>query len=158
MALLTEPIHSTLSKRSWAMPPSLTLGRFLKLCPNFACINCQSRRFIVLQHDLFEITADLAVGYTLDAALSHNPKFTVRISRHSCYRFSLTPNLFSWRPLVNARNSPREISTWRPTKMKPSLSATQPPAALTSVEMVPQTQSLETVDRQVLDSSLLSLS
>ncbi|KAI0773284.1 hypothetical protein BD413DRAFT_657045 [Trametes elegans] len=31
--------------------------------------------FIVLEHDLFEITVDLAVGYTLDAALSHNPAF-----------------------------------------------------------------------------------
>lgn len=34
--------------------------------------------FIVLQHDLFEITVDLAVGYTLDAALTHNPKFTLK--------------------------------------------------------------------------------
>jgi len=33
--------------------------------------------FIVLQHDLFEISVDLAVGYTLDAALSHQPKFTL---------------------------------------------------------------------------------
>ncbi|CDO69774.1 Carbohydrate Esterase Family 4 protein [Trametes cinnabarina] len=31
--------------------------------------------FIVLEHDLFEITVDLAVGYTLDAALTHNPPF-----------------------------------------------------------------------------------
>lgn len=36
-----------------------------------------SRRFIVLEHDLFEITVDLAVGYTLNAALTHNPPFTV---------------------------------------------------------------------------------
>ncbi len=33
--------------------------------------------FIVLQHDLFEVTVDLAVGYTLNAALTHNPPFTV---------------------------------------------------------------------------------
>ncbi|KAI0686680.1 hypothetical protein BC835DRAFT_1513201 [Cytidiella melzeri] len=33
--------------------------------------------FIVLQHDLFEITVDLAVGYTINAALSHNPPFTL---------------------------------------------------------------------------------
>lgn len=137
MALLMEPIHSTLSKGSWAMLPSLTPGRFLKLCPNFACVNCQSRRFIVLQHDLFEISVDLAVGYTLDAALNHQPKFKVRISHHSCHRFSLMLNLSSWKPLVNAKNSLREISTWRPIRMKPSLSATRPPAALTSVEMVP---------------------
>ena len=37
--------------------------------------------FIVLEHDLFEITVDLAVGYTLDAALTHNPPF--KVSRHS---------------------------------------------------------------------------
>ncbi|KAF8906191.1 hypothetical protein CPB84DRAFT_1770184 [Gymnopilus junonius] len=34
--------------------------------------------FITLQHDLFEITVDLAVGYTLDAALSHDPKFVLQ--------------------------------------------------------------------------------
>ncbi|KAG6908967.1 hypothetical protein DXG01_002573 [Tephrocybe rancida] len=31
--------------------------------------------FIVLQHDLYEITVDLAIGYTLNAALTHNPPF-----------------------------------------------------------------------------------
>jgi F0F1-type ATP synthase assembly protein I len=35
-------------------------------------------RFISLQHDLFEITVDLAVGYFLDTALNHTPKFNVR--------------------------------------------------------------------------------
>ncbi|KAI0091471.1 hypothetical protein BDY19DRAFT_885530 [Irpex rosettiformis] len=34
--------------------------------------------FIVLQHDLFEITVDLAVGYTINAALTHNPPFTLK--------------------------------------------------------------------------------
>jgi len=34
--------------------------------------------FIVLQHDLFEITVDLAVGYTLNAALTHQPPFTLQ--------------------------------------------------------------------------------
>jgi len=29
--------------------------------------------FIVLEHDLYQVTVELAVGYTLDAALSHNP-------------------------------------------------------------------------------------
>ncbi|KAI0832104.1 hypothetical protein BC628DRAFT_1336222 [Trametes gibbosa] len=31
--------------------------------------------FIVLEHDLFEITVDIATGYTLDAALNHQPAF-----------------------------------------------------------------------------------
>ncbi|KAF8967664.1 hypothetical protein BDZ97DRAFT_1802680 [Flammula alnicola] len=34
--------------------------------------------FIVLEHDLFEIAVDLAVGFTLDAALNHNPKFNLK--------------------------------------------------------------------------------
>lgn len=38
--------------------------------------------FIVLQHDLFEITVDLATGYTLPAALNHDPKFNVRAILH----------------------------------------------------------------------------
>jgi len=37
-----------------------------------------STGFISLQHDLFEITVDLAIGYTLDAALTHQPKFTLQ--------------------------------------------------------------------------------
>lgn len=31
--------------------------------------------FIVLEHDLFDITVELATGYTLDAALTHQPPF-----------------------------------------------------------------------------------
>ena len=31
--------------------------------------------FIVLQHDLYQHTVDLAIGYTLNAALTHNPPF-----------------------------------------------------------------------------------
>jgi peptidoglycan/xylan/chitin deacetylase (PgdA/CDA1 family) len=34
--------------------------------------------FIVLEHDLFESTVDLAVGYTINAALAHQPSFTLK--------------------------------------------------------------------------------
>jgi len=34
--------------------------------------------FVVLQHDLFELTVDLATGYTLPAAQSHNPPFNIQ--------------------------------------------------------------------------------
>lgn len=34
--------------------------------------------FIVLEHDLYAVTVDLAIGYTLSAALTHQPPFTVR--------------------------------------------------------------------------------
>lgn len=38
--------------------------------------------FIVLEHDLYEVTVDLAIGYTLPAAMNHNPPFQVRRSLH----------------------------------------------------------------------------
>ena len=38
----------------------------------------EPRSFIVLQHDVHEATVDLAVGYTLDAALNHNPSYTLK--------------------------------------------------------------------------------
>lgn len=38
-------------------------------------------RFIVLEHDLYEQTVDMAMGYTLPAALNYNPPFTV------CFNF-----------------------------------------------------------------------
>jgi len=34
--------------------------------------------FIVLEHDLYEITVDLAIGYTLNAAVTHNPPFSLK--------------------------------------------------------------------------------
>lgn len=34
--------------------------------------------FIVLQHDIHEVTVDLAVGYTLDAAIHHNPPYSLK--------------------------------------------------------------------------------
>lgn len=42
--------------------------------------------FIVLEHDLYEIAVDLAVGYTLNAALNHNPKFALK-SIGKCQNF-----------------------------------------------------------------------
>jgi hypothetical protein len=36
-------------------------------------------RFIVLQHDLFEVTVDIAIGYTLNAASTHQPPFSVSV-------------------------------------------------------------------------------
>ncbi|KAF8905898.1 hypothetical protein CPB85DRAFT_1224427 [Mucidula mucida] len=34
--------------------------------------------FIVLEHDLYEITVDLAIGYNLETAQNHNPAFTLQ--------------------------------------------------------------------------------
>jgi hypothetical protein len=48
---------------------------FQSILSNASAINTG---FIVLQHDLYEITVDLAVGYTLNAALTHNPPFNLK--------------------------------------------------------------------------------
>ncbi|KAI0251794.1 hypothetical protein BJV78DRAFT_1208840 [Lactifluus subvellereus] len=49
--------------------------------------------FIVLQHDLYEVTVDLAVGYTLDAALAHKPPLSLK-PIGSCLNIPAT-NLYS---------------------------------------------------------------
>lgn len=92
-----------------------TMGLFtcLALCIWYSC----SYRFIVLQHDLFEITVDLAIGYTLNAALTHNPPFNVscpHIIQNSPFSICLKS---SFSPLVNAPRSPRLIFIWNPTRM-----------------------------------------
>jgi hypothetical protein len=46
--------------------------------------------FIVLQHDLYEVTVDLAMGFTLDAALSHQPAFKVGSHMTEALRMTLT--------------------------------------------------------------------
>ncbi|TBU34149.1 hypothetical protein BD311DRAFT_747240 [Dichomitus squalens] len=60
------------------------LGIFESLLGNATLIDTG---FIVLEHDLFEITVDLAVGYTLDAAQSHNPAFKLE-SIGRCMNFA----------------------------------------------------------------------
>jgi len=57
--------------------------------------------FITLQHDLFESEVDLSVGYTLDAALKHDPKFAmqpvgqcVKMSKSNLYRETNTNTTF----------------------------------------------------------------
>ncbi|THU92741.1 chitin deacetylase [Dendrothele bispora CBS 962.96] len=65
--------------------------------------------FIVLQHDLYEVTVDLAVGYTLDAARTHNPPFSLKpigecygIPTSDLYRESNTNTTF---PFTNTSSS-----------------------------------------------------
>jgi len=60
--------------------------------------------FVTLQHDLFEITVDLAVGYTLDSALSHVPKFSlqpvgqcVKFNKTNLYRETTTNTTFPYK-------------------------------------------------------------
>ncbi|KAA1469047.1 glycoside hydrolase/deacetylase [Dentipellis sp. KUC8613] len=59
--------------------------------------------FIVLQHDLYAITVDLALGYTLNAAVTHNPPFTLKpigqcmkIPATDMYRESTTNQTFPY--------------------------------------------------------------
>jgi len=63
----------------WRVAGNLTTGKesvavFENILTNASAIDTG---FIVLQHDLYEITVDLAIGYTLNAALNHKPAFTL---------------------------------------------------------------------------------
>ena len=49
--------------------------------------------FVVLQHDLYQQTVDLAIGYTLRAAQDFQPKLTVRLL-FGFFVFFLCFNLF----------------------------------------------------------------
>lgn len=76
---------------------------WLPLFPHVLSSIPSTYRFITLQHDLFEITVDLAVGYTLDAALAHVPKFSVRpsgnLSELASFLISFLPLAAASRPM-----------------------------------------------------------
>jgi len=64
----------------WRVAGGLVAGKdsfttFQNILTNATALNTG---FIVLQHDLYEITVDLAIGYTLNAALTHSPPFTLK--------------------------------------------------------------------------------
>jgi peptidoglycan/xylan/chitin deacetylase (PgdA/CDA1 family) len=68
--------------------------------------------FIVLEHDLYEITVDMATGYTLNAALTHNPPFTlepigqcVKMPVTDLYRETTTNTSFPY-PLPSGATDP----------------------------------------------------
>jgi len=57
------------------VPATVSYSTFQNILSNATALDTG---FIVLQHDLTEITVDLAVGYTLNAALTHNPPFNLQ--------------------------------------------------------------------------------
>ncbi|KZT27935.1 carbohydrate esterase family 4 protein [Neolentinus lepideus HHB14362 ss-1] len=65
--------------------------------------------FIVLEHDLYQITVELATGYTLNAAMTHNPPFTLKaigdcskIPKTNLYRETTTNTSFPYSNTSNA--------------------------------------------------------
>ncbi|KIJ50832.1 carbohydrate esterase family 4 protein [Sphaerobolus stellatus SS14] len=63
----------------WRIPAGQVTGpqafqQFENILTNASLLNTG---FIVLEHDLYQQTVDLAVGYTLPTALNHNPKFNI---------------------------------------------------------------------------------
>lgn len=87
------------------------------------------RSFIVLQHDLFQITVDLARGFTLQAAEAHEPPFDVRTSLTHYYALCQRRPSFSSSPSAPAWAGPRRISTSRQPRTRPSRTATRPQRA-----------------------------
>ncbi|KAF8482268.1 hypothetical protein JB92DRAFT_3036334 [Gautieria morchelliformis] len=66
----------------WKIPGGEATGQssyaqFQTILANASMLNTG---FIVLEHDLYQQTVDLATGYTIPSALQHNPPFNVRLS------------------------------------------------------------------------------
>ncbi|KAF8817444.1 hypothetical protein BYT27DRAFT_7126173 [Phlegmacium glaucopus] len=57
------------------VPGNVSVATFQQILGNATMLDTG---FIVLQHDLFEITVDLAVGYTFDTAENFQPKLTLK--------------------------------------------------------------------------------
>ncbi|KAG6866598.1 hypothetical protein C0991_002088 [Blastosporella zonata] len=77
LAMGMVPIMWTRAPDDWKVAGGLVSGpssfaTFQTILNNATTLNTG---FIVLEHDLFQITVDLAIGYTLNAALTHNPPF-----------------------------------------------------------------------------------
>lgn len=94
--------------------------------------------FVVLEHDLYAQTVDLAIGYTLPAAQSFTPALTVSLALHLptvaysmwCYSSIL---------LATATGSQPRTFTVKVIKINHSLMPTPPlPAVLVVVLVVPQ--------------------
>jgi len=71
------PDGAQFDTNDWKVAGGLVAGKdsfatFQNILSNATAINTG---FIVLQHDLYEVTVDLAIGYTLNAALTHSPPF-----------------------------------------------------------------------------------
>lgn len=80
MIWTSAPNGATFDTFDWRVPGGLVTGvtqykQFQSILGNASTMNTG---FIVLQHDLYEISVDLAVGFTLDAALKHNPPFKLQ--------------------------------------------------------------------------------
>ncbi|KAF8074952.1 carbohydrate esterase family 4 protein [Lyophyllum atratum] len=74
------PDGSQFDTNDWRVAGGQVTGKdsfatFQNILTNASALNTG---FIVLQHDLYEITVDLAIGYTLNAALTHNPPFVLK--------------------------------------------------------------------------------
>ncbi|KAF7982587.1 hypothetical protein HWV62_27599 [Athelia sp. TMB] len=74
------PSAGQFDTNDWQVPGGLVTGlqsyqSFQAILGNASLINTG---FIVLQHDLFPQTVDLATGYTLQAAMSHTPTLTLK--------------------------------------------------------------------------------
>ncbi|KAJ8469598.1 hypothetical protein ONZ45_g16840 [Pleurotus djamor] len=77
---LTHPATGPFDTNDWRVVAGLVNGvqyvdTFSHIIGNASTLDTG---FIVLQHDLYEIVVDLAVGYTLPSALDHNPKFNLQ--------------------------------------------------------------------------------
>jgi hypothetical protein len=95
-----------------SIPGNASLASFEQILNNATTLDSG---FIVLEHDLFEITVDLAVGYTLDAALTFVPKLNLEpIGKctglsNNIYRETNTNTSFPYHNQTTGSNDGTEI-------------------------------------------------
>ncbi|OCH85209.1 carbohydrate esterase family 4 protein [Obba rivulosa] len=76
----TAPDHIPFDTNDWRVAGGDVTGlqQFATFQSILGNASIMDTGFIVLQHDLYEITVDLAVGYTLNTALTHSPPFSLK--------------------------------------------------------------------------------
>lgn len=78
------------------MPPRSILGESnRRQRMSYLAYVFHTHSFIVLQHDLYEVTVDMAIGYTLNAAQTHQPAFTVRARTVRTARVTKAPSFLA---------------------------------------------------------------
>jgi len=117
--------------------------------------------FIVLEHDLFEQTVEVATGYILPDALAHNPPFTIR-PVISCLNQSLSNAYIETNdnktnpPVISAAISAGVISvTATPGTASPT--GSPPKSAGISIQLSPGLVSLATAGVGLVIASALSM-
>jgi len=102
--------HDQFDTNDWKIPAGTVTGpqsyqQFQNILANASMLNTG---FIVLEHDLYQETVDLAVGYTLPSALAHQPKFNI-VPMSDCLHLNPTE---AYMETMQNKNIPSPQTNW----------------------------------------------